>query len=678
MSKRTVAEVLVDELAEAGVTRLYGLVGDSLNPVSDALRRDGRIRFIHVRHEETAAFAAGAEAQLSEKLAACAGTSGPGHVHLINGLYDANRSYAPVIAIASHIPGSAIGTRYFQETHPDQLFNECSHCNELVSSPSQMPHVLRRAMQTAVSKRGVSVIALPGDVAAMPMNEEPSHGVIPPPPAPAANAHDIQLLADEINGARKVTLYCGSGCRNARKEVMALADKLKAPIGHAWRGKQWIEPDNPFDVGMTGLIGFGGAYEAMEHCDLLILLGTDMPYSAWYPKKPRIVQLDIRGEHLGGRTRIDLGVVGDVAQTLRALLPFVEPRDDSRHLDEAIANLKKSREHLNAYVEHVSSEGRPHPEHLTSAIDANASDEAVFTVDTGLNDVWAARYITAKVGRNIIGSFNHGSMACALPMSIGAQLLYPERQVIALCGDGGMTMLMGELLTLVQYNLPIKVIVYNNGALGFINLEMRTAGYPEFQTDMKNPDFARMAEVIGMKGFRIEKGADVEPVIKAALATPGPVLVDALTDPAAIPLPPTITAGEAKGLALGLGKLALMGRFSATMDMIKSNIRQFSGEDSGEGTFREKGPLPRTPSSLPRLSTLSNPCSDLSLWRRGERLSILMSYLFTIHRCNLPFREHKNPQLNCPTKKEPVNLTDQPALFLSYDRGLPPRRLPTL
>ena len=288
---------------------------------------------------------------------------------------------------------------------------------------------------------------------------------------------------------------------------MALADKLKAPIGHAWRGKAVDRAGQSLRRGHDRPHQFS-AYEAMEHCDLLILLGTDMPYSAWYPKKPRIIQLDIRGEHLGGRTRIDLGVVGDVAQTLRALLPFVEPRDDSRHLDEAIANLKKSREHLNAYVEHVSSEGRPHPEHLTSAIDANASDEAVFTVDTGLNDVWAARYITAKVGRNIIGSFNHGSMACALPMSIGAQLLYPERQVIALCGDGGMTMLMGELLTLVQYNL-IKVIVYNSGALGFINLEMRTAGYPEFQTDMKNPDFARMAEVIGMKGFRIEKGADV-------------------------------------------------------------------------------------------------------------------------------------------------------------------------
>ena len=672
MSKRTVAEVLVDELAEAGVTRLYGLVGDSLNPVSDALRRDGRIRFIHVRHEETAAFAAGAEAQLSEKLAACAGTSGPGHVHLINGLYDANRSYAPVIAIASHIPGSAIGTRYFQETHPDQLFNECSHCNELISSPSQMPHVLRRAMQTAVSKRGVSVIALPGDVAAMPMDEEPSHGVIPPPPAPAANAHDIQLLADEINGARKVTLYCGSGCRNARKEVMALADKLKAPIGHAWRGKQWIEPDNSFDVGMTGLIGFGGAYEAMEHCDLLILLGTDMPYSAWYPKKPRIVQLDIRGEHLGGRTRIDLGVVGDVAQTLRALLPFVEPRDDSRHLDEAIANLKKSREHLNAYVEHVSSEGRPHPEHLTSAIDANASDETVFTVDTGLNDVWAARYITAKVGRNIIGSFNHGSMACALPMSIGAQLLYPERQVIALCGDGGMTMLMGELLTLVQYNLPIKVIVYNNGALGFINLEMRTAGYPEFQTDMKNPDFARMAEVIGMKGFRIEKGADVEPVIKAALATPGPVLVD----------PPAAHhhRRRSQGPCPRPRQARPHGPFQRHNGHDQIEYQAIlGGKTRGRGPFSRKVPSPeRPPLSLPRLSTLSNPCSDLSLRRRGERLSILMSYLFTIHRCNLPFREHKNPQLNCPTKKEPVNLTDQPALFLSYDRGLPPRRLPTL
>ena len=669
MSKRTVAEVLVDELAEAGVTRLYGLVGDSLNPVSDALRRDGRIRFIHVRHEETAAFAAGAEAQLSEKLAACAGTSGPGHVHLINGLYDANRSYAPVIAIASHIPGSAIGTRYFQETHPDQLFNECSHCNELVSSPSQMPHVLRRAMQTAVSKRGVSVIALPGDVAAMPMNEEPSHGVIPPPPAPAANAHDIQLLADEINSARKATHYCGSGCRKARKEDMALADKIKAPNGHASRGQQWIEPDNPFDVGMTGLIGFGGAYEAMEHCDLLILLGTDMPYSAWYPKKPRIVQLDIRGEHLGGRTRIDLGVVGDVAQTLRALLPFVEPRDDRRHLDEAIANLKKSREHLNAYVEHVSSEGRPHPEHLTSVIDANASDEAVFTVDTGLNDVWAARYITAKVGRNIIGSFNHGSMACALPMSIGAQLLYPERQVIALCGDGGMTMLMGELLTLVQYNLPVKVIVYNNGALGFINLEMRTAGYPEFQTDMKNPDFARMAEVIGMKGFRIEKGADVEPVIKAALATPGPVLVDALTDPAAIPLPPTITAGEAKGLALGLGKLALMGRFSATMDMIKSTSGSSRKIGGGRGTFLEKGPLP---SPEPPLSS-----QDFQFYRIpvpifpcGAEANVYLIALSFLQFINTTCRSVSTKTSTKLThKKEPVNLTDQPALFLSYDRN---------
>lgn len=574
MSKRTVAEALVDELVEAGVTRLYGLVGDSLNPVSDALRRDGRIRFIHVRHEEAAAFAAGAEAQLSGKLVACAGTSGPGHLHLINGLYDAHRSYAPVLAIASHIPGPTIGTRYFQETHPDQLFNECSYCNELISSPSQMPQVLRRAMQTAVSRRGVGVVALPGDVAAMEMEQEPARGVVPPPPASAAHPEDVRLLAGMINEAHKVTLYCGSGCRGARKEVMALAEKIKAPIGHAWRGKQWIEPENPYDVGMTGLIGFGGAHEAMEKCDLLVLLGTDMPYTAWYPQKPRIAQVDIRGEHLGSRTRIDLGVIGDVGETLRALLPLVNAREDGRHLDEAVARLKKSREHLDAYAGHVAEEDKPHPEHLTAAIDAHASDEAIFTVDTGLNDVWAARYITAKPERNLIGSFNHGSMACALPMSIGAQLLYPERQVIALCGDGGLTMLMGELLTLVQYRLPVKVIVYNNGALGFINLEMRTAGYPEFQTDMRNPDFARMAEVIGMSGFRIEKGGDVDAVIKTALATPGPVLVDVLTDPAALPLPPAISAGEAKGFALGLGKLALMGNVGTTIDLIKSNFRE--------------------------------------------------------------------------------------------------------
>lgn len=574
MTKRTVAEVLVNELAEAGIKRLYGLVGDSLNPVSDALRRDGRIRFIHVRHEETAAFAAGAEAQLSGQLTACAGTSGPGHVHLLNGLYDANRSYAPVIALASHIPGSLIGVKYFQETHPDRLFNECSHYNELVSTPKQMPKVLRLAMQTAITRRGVSVVALPGDVAAMDMHDDTIEpGLFSPPPARGACAEELQALVEEISKAKKITLYCGSGCQGAREEVIALAEKLKAPVGYAWRGKEWIEPDNPFEVGMTGLLGFGGAHSAMASCDLLLLLGTDMPYSDWYPTHSRIVQIDIRGEQLGRRAKVNRGITGDVKETIRALLPLIEEKADRAHLDAALTKFQKAREQLGVYVRHVNPADKPHPEYVTSVISSMAADNAVFTVDTGLNDVWAARYIAAKKERRILGSFNHGSMACALPLSIGAQLLDTNRQVVALCGDGGMTMLMGELLTLVQYKLPIKVIVYNNGALGFINLEMRAAGYPEYETDMLNPNFAHMAEAIGMVGIRIERGDEVEAGLKKAFATSGPVLVDITTDPAAMPMPPVIDAKEVEGFTLALGKLAATGHLGAVIAAMKSNFR---------------------------------------------------------------------------------------------------------
>ncbi|MFQ9492649.1 MAG: thiamine pyrophosphate-dependent enzyme [Bilophila wadsworthia] len=517
------------------------------------------------------------------------GDERPGHVHLINGLYDANRSYAPVIAIASHIPGSAIGTRYFQETHPDQLFNECSHCNELISSPSQMPHVLRRAMQTAVSKRGVSVIALPGNVAAMPMDEEPSHGVIRRLPPRQPTPMTSSSLPTKSTARAKVTFIAGPDAATPARKSWPSRTSSKAPIGHAWRGKQWIEPDNPFDVGMTGLIGFGGAYEAMEHCDLLILLGTDMPYSAWYPKKPRIVNSTSgastsaadphrprgrRGRGPDPACPAPLRGTRETAGILTRPLPISRNPGTPQRLRRACF-LRRQAASRASYVGHRRQRLR------RSRLHRGYRTQRRYR---------AARYITAKVGRNIIGSFNHGSMACALPMSIGAQLLYPERQVIALCGDGGMTMLMGELLTLVQYNLPIKVIVYNNGALGFINLEMRTAGYPEFQTDMKNPDFARMAEVIGMKGFRIEKGADVEPVIKAALATPGPVLVDALTDPAAIPLPPTITAGEAKGTCPRPRQARPHGPFQRHDGYDQIEYQAILGEDWG-GDLLEKGPL---------------------------------------------------------------------------------------
>lgn len=575
MSKHTVAEVLVNELAEAGVERLYGLVGDSLNPVSDALRRDGRIRFIHVRHEECAALAAGAEAQLTGKLTACAGTSGPGHVHLINGLYDANRSYAPVLAIASHIPGSLVGMGYFQETHPDRLFNECSRFNEVISTPRQMPGVLRHAMQTAISQRGVAVVALPGDVAALSLPGAQPPLPLVPPTVPGPDPDDVQALAAEINAASRVTLYCGSGCQDAHDEVVALAEKIKAPVGYAWRGKPWVEPDNPNAVGMTGLLGFGGAHTAMASCDLLILLGTDMPYTAWYPTHTRIVQVDIRGQHLGRRARIQRGVVGDVKKTLQAVLPLVTAKNDGSHLDAALQKLAQSREKLGAYVRHVTADAKPHPEYLTSVINSLAAKDAIFTVDTGLNNVWAARYIDAARDRRILGSFNHGTMACALPLSIGAQLTCPDRQVVALCGDGGMTMLMGELLTLVQYNLPVKVIVYNNGELGFINLEMRAAGYPEYETSMKNPNFARMAEAIGMTGIRIERGDAVEAGIRQALNTPGPVLVDVTTDPEAMPLPPIIEPKEIEGFTLAMGKLVATGHLGEVIAAMTSNIRNF-------------------------------------------------------------------------------------------------------
>lgn len=398
-------------------------------------------------------------------------------------------------------------------------------------------------------------------------------GLFAAPPAPGANEDSVRLLAEEIGKAKRITLYCGSGCQDAHDEVVALAKTLQAPVGYAWRGKPWIEPDNPYGVGMTGLLGFGGAHSAMSSCDLLLLLGTDMPYSDWYPTNTRIIQLDIRGEHLGRRARVDVGIVGDVKETLRALQPLLTPRSDSVHLDAALEKNTKAREQLGTYSRHVAPDEKPHPEYVTALISELAADDAVFTVDTGLNDVWAARYITAKRERRILGSFNHGSMACALPLSIGAQLTDTNRQVVALCGDGGMTMLMGELLTLVQYNLPVKVIVYNNGELGFINLEMRAAGYPEYETDMLNPDFARMAEAIGMTGIRIQRGDQVESGLKKAFATPGPVLVDITTDPAATPMPPVIDAKEVEGFTLALGKLALTGHLGEVIAAMKTTIR---------------------------------------------------------------------------------------------------------
>ncbi|MCP3061323.1 pyruvate dehydrogenase [Myxococcus sp. K38C18041901] len=574
MSSLTVAEALVRVLIEAGAERIYGVVGDSLNPITDAVRRsDGKLRWVHVRHEEAGAFAASAEAQLSGKLAVCAGSCGPGHLHLINGLYDAHRSYAPVLALVSHIPSEQIGTSYFQETHPELLFRECSHFCEMVANPKQAPRLFRLAAQTALAKGGVSAVVVPGDVAALEAGEDvPSTFATERPVVRPADA-ELDRLAQLLNSASRVTVFCGSGCRGAHAEVLALAKRLQSPVGHAYRGKEWVSYDNPYDVGMTGLLGFGAAYEAMHACDVLLLLGTDFPYDAFMPVKPQIAQVDVRPEHLGRRSRLDLGVCGDVRETLRALLPRVEQKEDRRHLESALEELAKARRKLDTHVRNVGSHRPLHPELVASVLDEVAAEDAVFTVDTGMCNVWSARYLHATAERRIIGSFTHGSMANALPQAIGAQLLYPGRQVISMSGDGGFAMLMGDFLTLAQYELPVKVVIFNNSSLGMVKLEMQVSGYPDTQTDLVNPNFAKLAEAVGVMGQRVEAPEDIRGAFERALAHPGPALVDVVTDPHALSLPPRVTVKQAAGFALAMTKLVLNGEGDEVVDTVQAHLR---------------------------------------------------------------------------------------------------------
>jgi pyruvate dehydrogenase (quinone) len=572
---RTVAEDLVDSLTQAGVQRIYGIVGDSLNPVTDALRRNGKVQWVHVRHEETAAFAAGAEAQLTGQLAVCAGSCGPGNLHLINGLYDAHRSMAPVLAIAAHIPSSEIGTGYFQETHPDQLFRECSHYCELVSNPSQMPRVLQTAMQHAVSKRGVSVIVLSGDVAALEVPSETfAHGLVTALPVVRPADADLARLADLLNKGRRVTLFCGSGCAGAHDEVVALAQKLKAPVGYAFRGKEWLEFDNPCAVGMTGLLGWGAAYKAMHACDVLLLLGTDFPYDTFMPTNPQVAQIDLRAERLGRRSKLDLGLCGDVRDTIQALLPQVQPKSDRMFLDAMLEQQKIALRKLRAYVDHVGTRRPIHPEYVAATLDGLAAKDAVFTMDTGMSTVWGARYLRAAKGRRFLGSFNHGSMANALPQAIGAQAAYPGRQVISLSGDGGLAMLMGDLLTVPQYQLPLKIILFNNHRLGMVQMEMEVAGLPHYGVELKNPNFATVAQAIGLMGLRVEDPAEVRPALEKALAYNGPALVDVVTDPNVLAMPPKATVQQAKGFALAMTKMAFTGEAADVLDTVMANWRE--------------------------------------------------------------------------------------------------------
>ncbi|HTS35784.1 MAG TPA: pyruvate dehydrogenase [Candidatus Solibacter sp.] len=570
-----IADELVSRLVEAGVKRIYGLVGDSLNPVTDAVRRNGKLQWIHVRHEETAAFAAGAEAQLTGKLTACAGSCGPGNLHLINGLFDCHRSMAPVLAIASHIPSTEIGTGYFQETHPENLFKECSHYCELIWNPEQMSRALHIAMQSAVGKGGVGVVVLPGDVAAMelPVNDLP-RSVLTHRPAVRPCESDIIRLAEVLNTAKRVCLFCGFGCADAHDEVVALAEKLKSPVGCAYRGKPYVAYDNPFEVGMSGLLGYGAAYEAMHECDVLLLLGTNFPYDKFLPTKPLIAQVDIRAEQLGRRSKIDLGLCGDVRETIRALLPMVSTNDDRAFLDKMLSKHRDAVKKLQVYVEHIGQRRPMHPEPVAAILDEIAADDAIFAADTGMCNVWSSRYIQPTKDRRLIGSFMHGSMANALPQAIGAQLAFPDRQIISMSGDGGLSMLMGDLLTVTQYNLPLKIVVFNNSALGMVKLEMEVAGLPDWQTDNKNPNFAKVAEAIGLMAIRIEDPSELRSGLQKGLDYPGPALIDVVTDPNALSMPSHISADQVEGFGVAMMKLVLSGHIDEVVDTIQGNIRQ--------------------------------------------------------------------------------------------------------
>ena len=566
----TIAENVVETLGASGVKRVYGVVGDSLNGFTDAIR-DSDIEWVHVRHEEVAAFAASAEAALTGELAVCAGSCGPGNLHLINGLYDAQRSRVPVLAIAAQIPGGEIGSGYFQETHPVELFRECSVYVEDVRSAEQMPRVLRIAMREALSKRGVAVLVVPGEIflettkaAAEVIVESKSHQV----PVEA----DLVQAAKLLNDCKKVTILAGAGAEGAHDELVALADRLQAPIVHALRGKEFIEYDNPFDVGMTGLLGFESGYRAMEACDTLLMLGTDFPYQQFFPEDATIIQVDIRGEQIGRRTPVDLGLVGGVKETIDHLLPKLQKNKSSKHLKAMLKHYGKTRKNLDDLA--TPSRRTIHPQYLTRLIDEGASDDAVFIPDVGSPVIMASRHLTMNGKRRLIGSFIHGSMANALPQAIGAQLSHPDRQVIALAGDGGLAMLMGDLLTLTTYELPVKVVVYNNSSLNFVELEMKAAGFVTHGTGLDNPNFASLAEAIGMKGFRVEKSKDLPRAVEDFLAHDGPAILDVTTERQELTLPPTIDAEQVKGFTMYAVRTVLDGKGAELVDLAKANLRQ--------------------------------------------------------------------------------------------------------
>ena len=575
------ADQLIQQLIDAGVERIYGVVGDSLNPIVDAVRASGGsakggIDWIHVRHEEVAAFAAAAEAQVTGKLAVCAGSCGPGNTHLINGLYDAHRSGAPVLAIASHIPSAQIGTSYFQETHPDRLFAECSSYSEMAINPAQTLRIMNSAMRHAVANRGVAVVSIPGDIAAedavdyVPAWGDMRRGTMTPDQA------TVRDIADRINAADKVAIFAGIGAKGAHDELVALADAAAAPVGHSMRGKMYVQYDNPFDVGMTGLLGYGEAAEGLKEADLMLLLGTDFPYDQFLPDTDTI-QIDRSAQVLGRRTNVSLLVEADVAATLRAVLPLIKRKKVRSFLEQLLKkNEKIMTKVVGAYTKKPSKNGPIHPEYVTALLDELAADDAIFTADTGMCNVWTARYITPNGKRELLGSFLHGSMANALPHAIGAQVAAPDRQVISVSGDGGLSMLLGDLLTARMYNLPLTVVVYNNSTLGMVKLEQLVQGFEDYGVDVPDTNYAAIATAMGFEAERVTDPKKLEKALSHALAHRGPSLVEVITDPNALSMPPEVEASQIIGFATSLSKIALNRGAGEAVAMARSNLRNAS------------------------------------------------------------------------------------------------------
>ncbi len=574
MAKR-VADIIVDSFVSQGVERVYGVVGDSLNGIVSAIRSRGdEIEWVGVRHEECAAFAAGAEAHLTRKLAVCAGSCGPGNMHLINGLYDCYRNRVPVLAIASHIPSREIGSGYFQETHPELLFKECSLYCELVSHPEQICRVLEIAMRKAVAEGGVSVLVIPGDVALLDSTtQRPVPSFERPSPSVCPSEAELRRAVEILNSGTKITILGGAGCEGAHSELIDIAGILKAPIVHALRGKEFIEYDNPYDVGMTGLLGFSSGYYAMMDSDVLLMLGTDFPYQQFYPPDAKVIQVDVRGGQIGRRTKVDLGMVGDVRTTLAALMPLLSPnRRGGGHLKASVDHYRKTRAELDSLAMGTPGKIPIHPQFVAKVTNDVATDDAIFTCDVGTPTIWAARYLKMNGKRRLLGSFSHGSMAGALPLAIGAQKAFPERQVISFSGDGGLTMLLGDMLTLRQQDLPVKVVVFNNGALAFVELEMKAAGILEHGTDLLNPDFSKLADAVGLLGLRAELPEQVEPMLRQVLQHPGPALLDVVVNRQELSLPPSLKLEEVRGMTLYMVKAVLNGRGDQVLDLARTNL----------------------------------------------------------------------------------------------------------